>query len=112
MRSKAFANPFFCSGTLPLRINSEARPVWLLLAFGPRGVVLQCPPRFNAVQITTLLHVPRMRGNSHVGHTEEMPGSDFSDFQTIEVLLGDFRDDPPHCALYLGGADGAEELSP
>ena len=41
-----------------------------------------------------------MRGNGHVGHAEETPGSDFGDLKAIEVLQIHLRQDPLQRALY------------
>jgi hypothetical protein len=48
--------------------------------------MLERLPCFSAVQIAAVLHVARMRGHSHIGHTEEMPGNDRSHLKAIEVL--------------------------
>jgi len=43
--------------------------------------------RDRRIQAATLLHMARMRGHSHVRHSEETPGNDCGNFKTIEVLL-------------------------
>src|SRR5208282_4729743 len=43
----------------------------------------------------------RMRGNGHVGDAEKIPGSDFSDFETIEVLQLHLCQDALQRTLYL-----------
>ncbi len=76
---------------------------------GPFRVVLGRLACFRAVQIAAVLQMARMRGHGYIGHTEEMPGDQFSHLKTVEVLKLHFGQNPPQRALDLRCTERSEE---
>ena len=77
--------------------------------FGPFRIILRRLARSSAVQVAASLDVAGMRGDSHVGYTEEMSGNDRGNLKAIEMLLLHLGQNPLQRALYLRGRQRSEE---
>ncbi len=57
-----------------------------LSASRPIGVSLPIPAAFEAIELATLLDVPRVGRNGAIGQSEKAFGNNSSDFEAIKVL--------------------------
>jgi len=53
---------------------------------GPFRIVLGRLPCLHTIEVTTLLHMPRVRRDANIRDAEEAAGNDFGYFQAIEVM--------------------------